>query len=192
MSRPRPRRPSVAPSPPALHRPGTVAPQHAGAPVLRPARLCIAARDPERHQGSLAPRGFERSICAHRHLSHALTPQARPGRDRAQARLLADQPAVRVYLDRGRRSPGARPPWRSSMPRRLPRHRGGGWPRGQRAIDGARRSTGCIDGVRRSSDSSDGEAASARKKQATVDDTPECQVSRWRASCIVHPLLASS
>ena len=32
--------------------------------VLRPARLCIAARDPEHHQGPLAPRGFERSIRA--------------------------------------------------------------------------------------------------------------------------------
>ena len=36
------------------------APRHARAPVLRPTRLCIAAREQERHQGPLAPRGFER------------------------------------------------------------------------------------------------------------------------------------
>eukprot|EP00964_Phaeocystis_antarctica_P059706 scaffold35485_cov76-Phaeocystis_antarctica.AAC.4 len=102
------------------------------------------------------------------------------------------------------------------MPRRLPRHRGGGWPRAQRAIVGVRRSTGCtdgarrssgrgssvsidgarrssgsIDGVRRSTGCIDGAAASAaRNLRATVDDKPGSQVTPWRRArvpaCNVH------
>ena len=62
--------------------------------MLRPARLCIAARDPERHQGSLAPRGFERSKPRYSgadlaHLHH------RPGLDETVCKrdcLLTNQP----------------------------------------------------------------------------------------------------
>ena len=81
-------------------------PRHARAPVLRPAGLCIAARDPEspgaprRAPGASRLRAQQTALLRRR--SCALTPQARPGRDRVQARLLADQPAVRVYRDRGR------------------------------------------------------------------------------------------
>ena len=49
-------------SAPARQRLSTPAPQHAGAPRCSARQgLGIAARDPERHQGPLAPRGFERS-----------------------------------------------------------------------------------------------------------------------------------
>ena len=94
----------------ARGRPGTRAPQHVGAPVLCPARPRhrgarprAPPKAPERHQ---ARRRLAASSAATRALlrrpSRALTPQARPGRDRGQARLPADQPAVRVYRDRGR------------------------------------------------------------------------------------------
>ena len=94
----------------ARGRPGTRAPQHVGAPVLCPARPRhrgarprAPPKAPERHQ---ARRRLAASSAATRALlrrpSRALTPQARPGRDRGQARLSADQPAVRVYRDRGR------------------------------------------------------------------------------------------
>ena len=53
----------VGPARAALLEPlSTPEPQHAGAPVLRPASLhCGARPSAERHQGPLAPRGFERS-----------------------------------------------------------------------------------------------------------------------------------
>ena len=153
--------------------------------MLRPARLCIAARGPR-----APPRAPGASRLRAQHLrsqapiSRTYTTQARPGRARAQARLLADQPAVRVYRDRGRRCPGARPPWCSSMSRRLPRHRvRSDSLNGQRAIDGAaaaqverpshqpaddsgvRRSSGSIDGARRSYGSIDG----ARRSSGSID-----------------------
>ena len=137
LSRPRPRRPSVAPSPPALHRPGTVAPQHAGAPVLRPARLCIAARDPERRKGPLAPCGFER-YSGRRSRAHV---HHRPGVDESVVKrdyLLTNRPCeftvtavgeVKVLVNDARQR----------LADRFDR-RGGGWPtvhRGQRCINGA-------------------------------------------------------
>ena len=62
--------------------------------MLRPARLCIAAVEPERHQGPLAPRGFERSKPRYSgadraHLHH------RPGLDETVFKrdcLLTNQP----------------------------------------------------------------------------------------------------
>ena len=91
------------------------------------ARQCLSAPAKPRHSpGMPGPRCSARQGCASRRetqsatkgpwrlaassaasalprrLSRALTPQARRGRDRAQARLLADQPAVRVHRDRGR------------------------------------------------------------------------------------------
>ena len=53
------------------------------------------------------------------HLAHS-RPQARSRRARAQEWLLADEAAVRVHLDRGGSSQGARPPSRSRTARRYP------------------------------------------------------------------------
>ena len=54
-------------------------------------------RAPQRPPGALRLRALLRPP-----ISRARTPQARRGRERGQARLLADQPAVRVHRDRGR------------------------------------------------------------------------------------------
>ena len=96
------RRPSGAPH-------STRAPRHAGASARgRPGALPGKAKASRRETQSATkgPWRLTASSAATRVLprrpSRALTPQARPGRDRGQARLPADQPAVRVHRDRGR------------------------------------------------------------------------------------------
>ena len=62
--------------------------------MLRPARLCIAAREPERHEGPLAPRGFERSNPRYSGADLAHSPH-RPGLDESVLKrdyLLTNQP----------------------------------------------------------------------------------------------------
>ena len=62
--------------------------------MLRPARLCIAAVEPERHHGPLAPRGFERSNPRYSGADLAHSPH-RPGLDGSVLKrdyLLTNQP----------------------------------------------------------------------------------------------------
>ena len=62
--------------------------------MLRPARLCIAAVEPERHHGPLAPRGFERSNPRYSGADLAHSPH-RPGLDETVLKrdcLLTNQP----------------------------------------------------------------------------------------------------
>ena len=62
--------------------------------MLRPARLCIAAVEPERHHGPLAPRGFERSNPRYSGADLAHSPH-RPGLDESVLKrdyLLTNQP----------------------------------------------------------------------------------------------------
>ena len=71
------------------------APRHARAPVLRPTRLCIAAREQERHLGPQAPRGFERSNNPRYSGADLAHSPNRPGLDETMLKrdcLLTNQP----------------------------------------------------------------------------------------------------